>query len=191
MGRPAPAAASQPALRLARTGSGSWDSRRASALPVELWQLPSLCLFFFFSHISSVAGAQQAPGALRWQTGVIATLCRPVPCRRPRAGAHGRSRVSSRSWWASEHAPAWQSCVLPIPLCLGAMAIPSDASSSVKHLWGLKERKGAHVSETRVVGLAASHAPAPRAGGVAPGNISAGWECSRAVRLGWQREPLT
>lgn len=63
MGRPAPAAASQPAPRLARTRSGSWESCRASALPVELWQLPSLCLFFFFFPSHKLCGRHSAgPG---------------------------------------------------------------------------------------------------------------------------------
>lgn len=81
-------------------------------------------------------------------------------------------------------------------LCLGATAVPSDASSCVKPLWDLKEWKGAPVSETRVVGLgqlpmAASQALPPGAGEAAPGNVSAGWERDRAMRLGWQQELLT
>lgn len=77
------------------------------------------------------------------------------------------------------NAPSWQCCVLPIPLCLGATATPADASGCMKTPLGSYE--------TGVVGLvqlpaAASLAPAPGAGGAAPGNISAGWECGRALR---------
>lgn len=133
-----------PHLRLPPSRHWAWHgpgpgAGRASVLPVAA--ALSLLIFFAPRHMNPVAGAQQPPGALRQQTGVITTLCLPMPCRRPCACGHGRSSVRSRRWWASKHAPSWQSCVLLFPLCLGATAVPSDASSCVKPLWGLKEWK--------------------------------------------------